>query len=141
MSDRLLLITHAGVTMAMVGVMWSVQLVVYPQFRVVPAGDFGRYAAAHSRRIVGVLALFAPLELLLALALWVVRPGEVSGAAALVSGLLLAAAWVATGLWFAPLHGRLQAGHDPALIERLISTNWLRTALWSTRGVLALTFL
>ena len=70
------------------------------------------------------------------------RPDGVSAVVTFVAGGLLAAGWVATGLWYAPLHGRLQTeGYDARLIERLIATNWLRTALWSARGVLALALL
>ena len=142
MSDSLLLVAHAGVTLAMVGVMWTVQLVVYPQFRSVSAADFGDYVTAHSTRIVSVLAVVAPAALALALLVFVVRPDGTSALPAFLARLLLAAAWIGTGLWYAPIHGRLQAdGRDPALIERLIATNWVRSALWSARGVLALIML
>lgn len=142
MPDRPLLVAHAGVTLAMVGIMWAVQLAIYPQFRLVAPADFQAYVTAHARRIVAVLAPFAPAEVLLALLVWLVRPDDVSGASALVAGALLAVGWVTTGLWYGPLHGRLQAdGHDPILIERLIRTNWFRTVLWSVRGVLALSML
>lgn len=139
MNDRLLLISHAGVTMIMVGIMWSVQLAMYPQFRSVPAADFVPYITNHSTRIVTVLAPFAPIELLLALVLWLVRPDGVSGVTAFIAGLILAIAWIATGLYYAPIHGELQAnGYDRELIDRLILTNWIRTGLWSIRGVIAL---
>ncbi len=142
MTDRLLLVSHAGATMVMVGIMWSVQLAIYPQFRSVPASEFVPYITNHSTRIVTVLAPFAPVELLLALLVWVVRPDGTSGVLAFVSGLLLAIAWVATGLWYAPIHGQLQSGgYDAALIERLILSNWIRTALWSVRGAIALRML
>lgn len=139
MPDRLLLLSHAGFTLAMVGIMWSVQLAIYPQFRAVPVDDFVPYITNHSSRIIMVLAPFAPFELILALLVWVLRPDGTSGFLAFVSGLLLAAAWIGTALWYAPMHGQLQAGgYDRDLIERLIVTNWLRTALWSARGVIAL---
>ncbi|MEM7324525.1 MAG: hypothetical protein AAF531_15655 [Actinomycetota bacterium] len=142
MTDRILLLSHAGVTVTMVGVMWAVQLLVYPQFRSVPADSFVPYVNDHATRIVQLLALFAPLEVLLALVLFVARPGEVSARLALLGGLLLVVAWVATGVYYAPLHGELQAGgYDEALVDRLIITNWFRTALWSARGILALSFL
>lgn len=139
MSDRILLLSHAGVTLTMVGIMWSVQLLVYPQFRSVPVDGFVPYVTDHSTRIVQVLALFAPLEVVLALLLFVMRPAGVSWAIALIGGLLLVALWFATGFYYAPLHGELQAGgYDEGLVERLIVTNWFRTVLWSARGVLAL---
>ncbi|MEM7275927.1 MAG: hypothetical protein AAF547_22820 [Actinomycetota bacterium] len=141
MSDRLLLLSHAGVTLVMVGIMWSVQLTIYPQFRNVPVDDFVPYVTAHATRIVVLLAPFAPLEILLALLVWIRRPEDVSGRLAFIAGLLLAIGWLSTALWYAPLHGELQSGHDAVLIDRLIWTNWFRTALWSIRGVFALSML
>ncbi len=142
MPDRLLLLSHAGATLIMVGIMWSVQLAIYPQFRAVPPADFGLFVANHSARIVRLLAPFAPVELVLAMLVWVQRPEQVSGTLALGAGVVLAVAWIATGFWYAPIHGRLQTeGHNAALVERLIVTNWFRTGLWSLRGVLALMML
>ena len=37
-----------------------------------------------------------------------------------------------------PLHGRLAQGFDAVAHRRLVSTNWVRTAGWSVRGLLAL---
>ncbi len=142
MSESFLLLSHAGVTLIMVGIMWSVQLAIYPQFRAVPAQDFTRYVTDHSSRIVKLLAPFAPVEVILALLVFLLRPDGTSAAASFVAGALLAAGWVATAMWYAPIHGRLQAdGYDADLVQRLITTNWFRTALWSIRGLLALAFL
>ena len=142
MAAELLLLSHAGVTLVMVGIMWAVQLAIYPQFRSVPADSFVPYITEHSARIIAVLAPFAPVEIILALLVWVVRPDGTSGWVAFLAGLVLAAAWIATGLFYAPIHGRLQRlGHDQHLIERLIVTNWFRTGLWTMRGVLALVML
>ena len=142
MSARTLLLIHAGSTLAMVGVMWSVQLVVYPQFRQVSAGVFKEYAARHANRIVAGLAPFAPVEAVTALLIFVSGPAGVPRWEAFVAGAILAVGWIATGFHYAPLHGRLQAeGADPVLIERLIRSNWLRTGLWAVRGAMALRFL
>ncbi len=40
-----------------------------------------------------------------------------------------------------PLHRQLAIAHDPAAIERLVRTNWLRTLAWTARGILALLLL
>lgn len=139
MFDRVLLLSHAGFTLAMVGVMWAVQLVIYPQFRSVAPSDFSQYASDHAQRMIAVLAVFAPVEVLLALAIWLRAPEGVPSAMAFVAGLLLVVAWVGTGVWYAPLHGRLQTEpYDIDRIQLLIRTNWIRTALWTARGVLAL---
>jgi hypothetical protein len=37
-----------------------------------------------------------------------------------------------------PMHVRLARGYDAELIGRLVATNWLRTIVWTARGVLSL---
>jgi hypothetical protein len=42
-------------------------------------------------------------------------------------------AWIVTFTLSAPCHRRLQQeGKNPEIIDRLIHTNWLRTACWLT---------
>ena len=49
---------------------------------------------------------------------------------------LVVAIWLSTFLVQVPLHNALAAGKDPLLIERLISTNWWRTGLWTLKAIL-----
>jgi hypothetical protein len=49
--------------------------------------------------------------------------------------------WASTALWQVPAHRRLEHGFDPRVHGRLVSTNWVRTAAWSARGVVALALL
>lgn len=64
----------------------------------------------------------------LALPQWIAR--DIATAAGLG---LVAAIWATTGLVQVPLHRRLSRGHDPSAIRRLITTNWIRTVLWTGR--------
>ena len=139
---RAIVLGHGAFTLAMVGVMCAVQFVIYPQFRSVDPADFSTYVADHATRIVTLLALFAPLEVILAAWLWLDPAPGVDRSLAFVSGALLAIGWVATALWYAPLHGRLQTeAYDADRIELLIRTNWFRTVLWLARGGFAAWFL
>ena len=118
---RSIVLAHAAFTLAMCGVMCAVQLVVYPQFRSVDPTGFADYVAAHSGRIVTALALFAPLEVMLAAWLWFDPADGLNRSLVFVAGALLAVAWVATGAFYAPLHGRLQSEpYDADRIELLI---------------------
>lgn len=131
----LVLVIHAIATFYMIGLIWMVQVVHYPAFRLVGADRFAEFEAAHTRRMALVLAIPAPIEIVTgALLLWE-RPDSVGLELVLAGGAMLAAAWIMTALVQAPLHGRLSDQHDEGLIERLITTNWWRTALWTGRGV------
>lgn len=130
------LLVHAAATWAMVGFIWTIQLLVYPIMRRVPAPAFVAYEQFHQRRVVTVLAPFAVAEVVAAAALAFVDTGVPAGWW-LTGGALLAALWISTGAFYAPLHGRLAAGFDPALHTRLVRSNWARTIAWSVRGALA----
>ena len=120
----------------MVGVIWVVQVVVYPAFLHVPPAGFRAYERNHQRRMSMVLAVFAPAELITALLVFV-APGDVPRWLPFVAGAVLAGLWISTGAYYAPLHGRLAEGYDEDRIRVLIRTNWARTAGWTTRGILA----
>ena len=138
MDFRKLALIHMAFTLAMVGFMTTVQLVSYPAFSRVSEADFAAFVSDHGQSIVKPLILFAPVEVLLALILWVRAPSGTAKTAAFIAGLLLVVAWVLTAIWYGPLHGRLaNEPYDPARIDQLISTNWARTFLWWARGAMA----
>ena len=122
---RSVVVGHTAFTVAMFGLMWAVQIVVYPQFRSVAPAEFATYAADHGARITTALALLAPAEIVFAGWLFLDTPAGLSRSAVFISGALLAAGWIATAFFFAPLHGKFQGPYDRDLIEQLISTNWL----------------
>ncbi len=132
-----LALAHLVFTVAMVGVMTAVQLVIYPAFRDVTEANFAAYVTTHGQNIVRPLIVFAPAEVLLALMVWLSAPSGTK-TLAFVSGLLLAIAWLATAVWYGPFHGRLaNEPYDLAMIDQLIGTNWARTIIWWLRGGLA----
>lgn len=130
-------LVHAAATWAMVGFIWTIQLLVYPMMAKVPGDAFPAFEQFHQRRVVVVLAGFAIVEVVAAAALAVVDTG-VPRPLSLAGGVLLVAIWVSTGAFYAPLHGRLGAGYDPAVHALLVTTNWFRTVGWTIRGVVAL---
>ena len=132
-----LLLTHAGATLFMVGVIWFVQVVHYPLFSGVGDAGFSAYERQHARRTGWVVG--APM--LVELATAVAAAWCVGGTIAFAGLALLAAIWASTGLWQVPAHRRLEAGFDAAVHRRLVTTNWLRTVAWSARGVVALALL
>lgn len=135
---RALLLTHAGATLGMVGLIWTVQVVHYPLFDGVGADAFPSYEARHSSAIGRLLILPAGLEVITAATLVVVRPPGVPMWLVLGAGAVLAGIWIMTALVQAPAHGLLSDGFDAAVHRRLVDSNWWRTIGWSVRGVAAL---
>lgn len=137
MKDFLFLI-HAGATLFLVGLIWTIQIVHYPLFRNVGADGYAAYQTQHMSRITYVVApvMLAELATAIYFAFAVyddVNPNYFRFGLALV--LLI---WISTMLIQSPIHGRLAKAFNDDLVSRLVSTNWIRTFLWTLRGALVL---
>lgn len=130
----LIALIHAGAACAMAGVLWIVQLVVYPAFRLVRTDDLPTHASTHAARITPVVG---PLMLLEAAGFGglLVMQASIPTWLLVAGAITLVVNWLSTFLWQVPLHGRLQRG-DGRAIEPLVRSNWLRTVVWTVRGVL-----
>ena len=126
---------HLASTLALVGLIWTIQLVHYPLMARVGA-DFVAYHSAHCARIAWLVAPLMGPEALTSVLLLAPRPAGVSATWAWVGIGLVALIWIATALLSVPEHSRLQQGFDAAAVERLVRTNWIRTIAWTVRGVL-----
>lgn len=128
-----LLLAHAGVTLVLVGLIWTIQLVHYPLFRHVDPSAWDAFHDAHGMRITWLVGLLMPAEVLLAGALVLQQPSLLTWAGV---GLLVVI-WLSTALVQVPLHQRLGEGFDEAVHARLVAFNWIRTIAWTLRGLLA----
>lgn len=133
----LLLLIHAAATWFLVGLIWTIQLVHYPAFNGVGGEGWADYHRRHTRNITFLVAPAMLLELATALLLAVMGPGMLT----LVGLGLVVLLWLSTAAVQVPVHASLGRGFDRALHRKLVRTNWVRTALWSIRGVLALLLL
>ncbi len=132
-----LAVAHLAVTAFMVGLIWYVQVVHYPLMAGWPAEDFPRYEAAHRERTGWIVVPVMLTEGLLAAALVVRRPRGVAVWLPAVGLMALVALQVSTFFIQVPCHERLAQGWDPATHAWLVESNWIRTAAWSFRGLLA----
>lgn len=131
-----LLILQALASLNLMGLIGCIQSVHYPMFARLEKAEFADTLRWHGQRISWLVGPWMLLELFCALFLYLYPPwpSRCFGLGlALVAGL-----WLTTGLIFVPLHGRLARGYDPAALGWLVLCNWLRTALWSARGLLSL---
>jgi len=135
---RQILIAHFAATCAMAGVIWIVQLVIYPQFADVGAEAFPAYHRHYTdliTLIVGPLMLVELVTAIFIVAKLRTTPGMRIFA---ISGLAtVALLWIITAVVQVPAHERLAAGLDRTLIDSLVLGNWVRTALWTIRVPLA----
>jgi hypothetical protein len=131
------LVAQAIASGAMAGIAWFVQVVHYPLFSRIPPGTAGDYARENQR--ITSRVVLPPMLVEAAAATWLAvgPPPGVGRAAALVGLALVGLTTLSTAVVQVPLHAQLAAGHDPAVVARLVRSTWLRTAAWSARAVLA----
>lgn len=130
-----LLAVHVAATAAMAGVLWVVQLAVYPQFNAVgPAG----FACYHRRYTAGIGPVVGPLMLVEAGTAAALCWSGFRPALFLLSLAFLAVCWVSTAAVQVPLHHRLARGYEERAHRRLVRSNWVRTIAWTARAGLVL---
>ncbi|OYW70414.1 MAG: hypothetical protein B7Z37_30810 [Verrucomicrobia bacterium 12-59-8] len=123
---------HLGVTWMLVGLIWVVQILVYPQFHKVAAAQFTDYHFAHCFRMALIIAPLLFTEI--ATSAWLLYAGQRTPLFVISLGLI-PFIWLCTAAFQAPMHIRLMRGFDAPLIRRLILTNWIRTLAWTARGI------
>ena len=130
MTPKLLLLLNFALAAYLTGVIWTVQLVVYPAFADVDPARFAAFHGRHSTRISWVV--LAPMVAELGLAAWLAWAAP-SGPTWWAFGLVVFI-WAATFFVSVPFHNRLgQSGYDYVAIDGLVRTNWLRTVAWTAR--------
>jgi hypothetical protein len=125
-----------------VGVIWLMQLLIYPQFAEVPSDRFRAYHLSHWRKSRYVVLVPAAVILGGSVAMLRFPPPRAplwipwSGVA------LQAAIWLGTWRWWARLQIRLnREGNHPTLVRLLVRTHWLRTGMITAYAVLVLAML
>ena len=131
----LLFKAHLFLTLYMAGLIWFVQVVHYPLMGKVGLSDFVAYENAHTRRTSWVTALPMLAELGTGALLLYFTPSSALFQANLLGILLL---WASTFFIQVPLHGQLTKAFTARAHRRLVNTNWIRTVLWTVRGILLL---
>lgn len=137
MSDFIFLI-HAGATLFLVGLIWTIQIVHYPLFERVGADGYAAYQTAHMSRITYVVAPVMLLELATAIYFAFVNYEPIDRRIFWFGLALVLLIWLSTMFVQSPIHGRLANAFETDLARKLVLTNWLRTILWTLRGALIL---
>ena len=128
----LLLTFHNASTWALVGLIWTIQLAHYPLFSQIGREAFQSYHQRYTQKITWVVAplMFTEIGTAGLMVVFGFRDPLF-----LASLLLLAFNWLSTWLVQVPLHDKLSTGFDEPTHQRLVTSNWGRTAAWTLRGV------
>ena len=139
--NRWLLLVNFALAFYNVGTVWLVQLSCYPLWAVVGRGEFEAYHQAWWHSIWGVILGPGFFGFLGAWAMLWWLPARVSARAAWLGIGLQVAAYLLTAVWWGPLMARLVEVVDPTgtptpLFRLLLTTHWLRVALFTAYGLL-----
>lgn len=139
LSTNELVLINFTLSAVLTGLIWTIQVVHYPGFLGVGTEGFLAYQEQHMRTISYVVIPLMLGELAATVFLLVRHPASYVGEIYVATAMVVII-WVTTLFVSSPLHGKLASqGHNAELINRLVTTNWIRTAAWSLRtGVLLL---
>jgi hypothetical protein len=138
---RGLLFVTSALGMYAVGNIWFVHLVSYALWPYVGKQEAYAYHLAWWHSIWGVLFIPAGAVLLGSIAMLRVRPDGVSRQTGQVGLGLQLLVYLITAAWFGPLMARLaspDAGLSLPLYHLLMTTHWVRLALFTAYGILCL---
>ena len=117
----------------MCGLIWYVQLAQYPSLRMIEESRFREAHGFHSTRIAWIVVPVMLTELVTSIRL-VMRPSMFPESWTWSLFAMTVVLWLSTICIQIPLHNRLGRGKDLATIDRLVATNWIRTALWTAKS-------
>jgi uncharacterized membrane protein len=129
-ADRFFFSLHFAACAYMTGLIWTVQLILYPAFAYVEPARFKKFHSMHSSRISVLVGPVMLLELVTAIALLCQDLSHWIWKLNLASVLLI---WFCTAFVSVPIHNLLADGLQLSNVKKLIRTNWLRTTLWTFR--------
>ena len=118
----------------MTGLIWIVQLVHYPSFHFVGTDNFEAFQQHHVKSIDKIVIPVMVAEITSSFGLAWIDGWFSLNAAGLFIVIMI---WAATGLFSVPAHSRLEQSKDENAIKKLVSSNWIRTVLWTLKSALS----
>lgn len=134
--SNVILMANLASCLYMTGLIWMVQVVHYPLFAKVGAGQFVEYQHRHQILTTWVVGPPMLVEMLAASIMLVIRPPLLCFTWALIGWILLLMIWCSTAFLQVPCHQQLTGGFDAQAHLRLVSSNWVRTLGWTARSAI-----
>ena len=143
---------HAVATWFMVGLIWTIHVLNYPQLGTVGKLTYQTdsesiYDALQSEHVdkIGKL-LIVPwltegMTLIAILAIAFLSPRPKLRIASVINAAAMSVVLLISGIWSAPAHGKLLDGFDPDVYDSLMAANLVRTIAWTICGIAAILIL
>lgn len=131
MSQELIFLVNTFATFFLTGLIWTVQRVHYPAFRMVNKDNYPEFQKHHMHNIGLIVIPLMVLEITTSFSLFWVDGFTSLNAIGFYLVLLI---WISTGLFSVPAHAKLERGKNEEAIQQLVLTNWIRTVLWTLKS-------
>ena len=131
-----ILIINLFASFFLCGLIWVVQLVHYPFFKYVSNETFEIAMGFHRKRISFIVVPVMFAELLSSF--WLFLFSSTYSSYHIAGFVIVLLIWVVTFTTQVPLHGKLIGSSDSDVINKLVRSNWIRTALWSTKAIIGI---
>ena len=120
----------------MTGAIWLVQVLIYPNFKIVGPNEFSKFHQFHGQRITWIVGPMMALELLSAIGLYALSQGSFL----LWNLISVAGIWLLTAFVNVPTHDKLSFDIEETK-SKLIWYNWPRTIIWTMRSLFLMFYL
>jgi hypothetical protein len=133
MTLEIFLLLQLIASAAMTGIIWMVQIAIYPLFARLTGPTFDDYHNRYMRQVTFVIAPTMFLEAASCAVCLLIGDWQTF----ILPTLLLGIVWGSTAFIQVPQHQRL----TPETAPHLVRSNWIRTAAWTARTALLATHL
>lgn len=138
--EQFVFLIHLFATSLMCGIIWFVQIIHYPLFNFVGSNEFVSYEREHVQRTKYLIAPLMVAELFSGMYLLFSKV-EFNLTLLILNFVLLLLIWLSTFLIQVPKHKALSENPDKSTINKLVSSNWIRTLLWTSRLIVLLSLI
>ncbi len=128
------LIIQLALTSFMTGLIWFVQLVHYPIFKLLSKESFADYEKKHIFPTIFVTLPIMLIETICAFILVFFTNTREIVSWTNMGGMFFL--WISTIFIQVPLHTKISKNPTNDKIQKLIRTNWVRTLIWSARFIM-----
>ena len=124
---------HHIAALWMCSLIWVIQLVHYPTFHFVDKEIFAKFEKFHTANITPITAPFMLVELTTGAALVFLNKDSITYWTLL---MLTLGNFAVTAFLSVPCHSKLSSGYSKSIVDKLVKTNWFRTAFWTLRAII-----
>jgi len=148
----ILAIVHGVATWFMVGLIWTIHVLNYPQlgtagkltYQTDSASIYDAMQSEHVDKIGKLLIvpwLTEGVALIAILVIAFLGPRPKLRIASVINAAAMSVVLLISGIWSAPAHGKLLDGFDPDVYDTLMAANLVRTIAWTICGITAILIL